>query len=395
MKRVHDVVVIGAGGQQAQAMLAAAARGTNVSRWLAVDRAWRDAARSATEALGIAVSEQDPLADPAKLNALMRSTRVVANLAGPYYKTGFTVLDAAIAAGTDYLDICDDADITVPLLSRTAAAKEAGVTAIIGLGSTPGVSNILIRLAVDHLGSAEDVEIAWTVDAKDMTPAATKHFWHCFNPVDFQGRVSPVPLPGELESKVVDFPGAVGRQRVVRLSHPEPLTVPRFLGVKRAVNYGAISPAEAQTVGEAMAAVADEQQLSAQNGKHTDALVQAFQAFLQRFASSPRIGSGLQIDVHTGGNGLRFASGADTSMEEATGVPAAAGLLMIGEGNVPRGGVFAPEALSPADFFAALRRVSLGGGGLGLYRLEQGVPTERLRIRDLFETPAKVAGSAS
>lgn len=392
MNREYEVVVIGAGGRQAQAMLAAAARGTDVGRWLAVDRAWRPDARAATEALGVRVVEQDPLGDAARLSALMASTRIVANLAGPYYKTGFTVLDAAIAAGTDYLDICDDADITVPILSRDAAAKAAGVTAIIGLGSTPGVSNILIRLAVDYLGTAEDVEIAWLVDAKDMTEAATRHFWHCFNPVDFDGGVHPVSLPGELEAKTVDFPGAVGRHTVVRLAHPEPLTVPRFLPVKRAVNYGALAPLDAQAVAAAMAAVADEQQPGA-DPRQTDALVKAFQHFLQRFADGPRIGSGLQIDVHTNGDGLRYASGADTSMEEATGVPAAAGLLMIVDGQAPRGGVFAPEALSPADFFAALRRVSLGGGGLSVCRLKNGEPAERLRIRDLLS--GRVEGAAA
>ena len=390
MKREFDVVVIGAGGRQAQAMLAAAARGTDVTRWLALDRAWRPETLAATQALGMQTSEQDPLADAGTLDALMRSTAIVANLAGPYYRTGFTVLDAAIAAGTDYLDICDDADITVPILSRDEAAKAAGVTAIIGLGSTPGVSNILIRLAVDHLNGADDVEIAWVVDAKDMTEAATKHFWHCFNLVDFDGTVHPVPLPGEMHSRVVDFPGTVGRQTVVKLAHPEPLTVPRFLPVKRAVNYGAIAPIDAHAVASALAAVADEQQPGS-TSERTDMLVKAFQQFLARFEGGERIGSGLQIDVHTDGNGLRYASGADTSMEEATGVPAAAGVLMLAEGDTPRGGVFAPEALSPEKFFAALRRVSLGGGGLGVYRLQNGRQGERLRIRDLMAGTSEAA----
>ena len=390
MKREFDVVVIGAGGRQAQAMLAAAARGTDVTRWLALDRAWRPETLAATQALGMQTREQDPLADAGTLDVLMRSTAIVANLAGPYYRTGFTVLDAAIAAGTDYLDICDDADITVPILSRDEAAKAAGVTAIIGLGSTPGVSNILIRLAVDHLNGADDVEIAWVVDAKDMTEAATKHFWHCFNLVDFDGTVHPVPLPGEMHSRVVDFPGTVGRQTVVKLAHPEPLTVPRFLPVKRAVNYGAIAPIDAHAVASALAAVADEQQPGS-TSERTDMLVKAFQQFLARFEGGERIGSGLQIDVHTDGNGLRYASGADTSMEEATGVPAAAGVLMLAEGDTPRGGVFAPEALSPEKFFAALRRVSLGGGGLGVYRLQNGRQGERLRIRDLMAGTSEAA----
>ena len=93
--------------------------------------------------------------------------------------------------------------------------------------------------------------------------------------------------------------------------------------------------------------------------------------------AGPRVGSGLQIDVHTNGNGLRFASGAVTPMEEATGVPAAAGLMMILDGNVTDPGVLAPECLSPVGFFTALRRVSRGGGGLELHELVDGQVGER------------------
>jgi saccharopine dehydrogenase-like NADP-dependent oxidoreductase len=112
-QRPWDVVVIGAGGSQAQAMLAACARGTDVSRWLAVDRAWRAETRTATEALGIATTEQDALTSAEQLRELLGSARLVANLAGPYYRTGTAVPDAAIDTGTDYLDICDDADVTL------------------------------------------------------------------------------------------------------------------------------------------------------------------------------------------------------------------------------------------------------------------------------------------
>jgi saccharopine dehydrogenase (NAD+, L-lysine-forming) len=101
------------------------------------------------------------------------------------------------------------------------------------------------------------------------------------------------------------------------------------------------------------------------------------------------------IDIHTQGNGLRFSSGADTSMDDSTGIPAAAGIQMMLTGQVPSLGVLAPEVLVPADFFAALRRVSAGGGGLMLHRLVDGNPAERLRIRDLLVSPATQAAEAS
>lgn len=385
--RQYEVIVIGAGGAQAQAMLAAAARGTDVTTWLAVDRLWRPEAKAATESLGITTREVDPLRDRQALEELLSEGRIVANLAGPYYRTGTQVLDAAIATGTTYLDICDDADVTLPMLQRAEAAREAGVTAVIGMGSSPGTTNILIRAAVDYLGPVDDVEIAWTVDVSDITDAAIRHFWHCFNLVEADGTTHAVPAWDELDTKTVDFPGTVGSQEVVRLAHPEPLTAPLFLPVRRATNHGAITPLDAMRTAWAMAYAVDPQRAKAPSST-VEAAVSVFSSYRDTRPAERRIGSGLQIDVHTDGNGLRFASGAVTPMEEATGVPAAAGLVMLLEGEVQEVGVLAPESLSPGAFFSALRRVSLGGGGLELHELVGGEVGERVRIRDLIAARA-------
>lgn len=381
--RKYDVVVIGAGGAQAQAMLAAAARGADVSGWLAVDRKWRPEAKKAAEELGITTRETDPLADPEALRGLVREGAVVANLAGPYYRTGTQVLDAAIDTNTHYLDICDDADVVLPMLERNDKAEAAGITALIGMGSSPGTTNILIRAATDYLGPVQDVDISWSCDVADLTDAAIRHFWHCFNLVERDGSVSTVAGWDDMDTKSVDFPGTVGRQVVARLAHPEPMTVPRFLPVERSSNFGAITPTDAMRVAWALAFATDGQR-SDVPAEMLDAAVRVFSGYRDTRPEAPRIGSGLQIDVHTNGNGLRFASGAVTPMEEATGVPAAAGLLMMSEGLVAGTGVVAPEMLRPADFFTALRRVSRGGGGLELHRLVNGEVGERVRIRDLI-----------
>jgi saccharopine dehydrogenase-like protein len=391
--KTSDVVVIGAGGSQAQAMLQAAARTGPLHRWVAVDRSWRPQAQATTESLGAQILQLDALADPGRLEELLTSARLVANLAGPYYRTGTALLDAAIAAGTDYLDICDDADVVLPLLERTTAAEAAGVRALIGMGSSPGTTNVLIRAAVDYLGPVDSVDIHWTVDVDDITDAAIRHFWHCFNLVDPDGTVHPAPGWDRLDRKHVTFPGTVGTQQVVRLAHPEPLTVPRFLPVQRSSNYGAITPEESLTVAWSLAYATDAQRIgaSADTDRLTDNAIALFSAYRDTRDRSPRLGSGLSIDVHTNGTGLRFASGAHTEMAEATGVPAAAGIVLMLDGQTPPGGVFSPETLHPAAFFAALRQVSRGGGGLATYQLTDGAEGERVRLRELIAAGSKVA----
>ena len=380
MTRQWKTIVIGAGGSQAQAMLRGIERASATDGWLAVDRAWRPEARTAAESMGFTLQECDPLSRPETLKDLLASTDLVVNMAGPYYKTGFAVLDAAIETGTNYLDICDDADVTLPMLERDERAKAAGISALIGMGSSPGTTNILIRSAVDHLGSADDVEIFWTVDVADLTEAAIRHFWHCFNLVDADGTIHPVTGWDDLNPRRIAFPAPVGLQSVVALAHPEPLTVPRFLPVKRASNYGGLNPDEALFTAWALAHIADEQR---SKGEFTDPAASLFRHYRERRVGAPRIGSGMIIDVHTSGNGLRFAAGSEGGMDDSTGIPAAAGALFMLEGKLRRRGAFAPEVVSPAEFFEVLRRVSTGGGGLALFRLENGVAKERLRIRDL------------
>lgn len=376
------VVVIGGGGSQAQAMLRGIGRSDAGDGWLAVDRTWRADARAATERLGIQTAEADPFADPAMMQAMLADSDLVMNMVGPYYRTGGVVLEAAVAAGAAYMDICDDVDATISLLEHDVAAKRAGITALVGMGSSPGMSNVLIRAASDHLGGADEVSIYWVVDLADLeSDAVIRHIWHCFSLPDGSGAVRPVPGWHDLEWREIDFPSPVGRQSLVRLAHPEPLTVTRFLPIRHARSFGGVAPTGALVMSWAMAAATDVQR--APVGRD-EAALQVFRAYQQAERNSARVGSGLIIDVTREGSGIRFASGSSGSMDDATGIPAAAGALLLLSGRVQERGVIAPECLRPSDFFDQLGRVSPGGGGLTVHRLEKGCVGERVRMRDLL-----------
>ena len=53
------------------------------------------------------------------------------------------VLEAAIATGTPYLDVCDDTKFSQRMKTYHEQAKAAGVPAITTAGIYPGVSNIM------------------------------------------------------------------------------------------------------------------------------------------------------------------------------------------------------------------------------------------------------------
>jgi saccharopine dehydrogenase (NAD+, L-lysine-forming) len=349
-------------------------------RLVCCDRAFAGGVDHLTGAIPTQHREFDLVADRETLVDVLRGADLVVNATGPYYTLGPVVLDAAIEAGTDYLDICDDADATLLLLRRDEDAKAAGVTALVGMGSAPGTTNVLVRLALDALPPGDaSVSISWCVDAADMVGAVVPHFAHSF------ARALPgsdgTPEWQALEPVRVQFPEPVGEQLVVTLSHPEVLTLPLFTRVTEATNRGGLIPEDFTHLGWIVSRLP-------QGEARAAAMHDMFETARAAHERTEPVGSGLIVDVRVGRDGISFLSGGRTSQEDATGTPAAAGVLLALQADVPGPGVVSPEVLEPAQFFAALRSVSAGGGGMTAYRTVDGEIVEHVRIRDLLSGAA-------
>ena len=86
--------------------------------------------------------------DEVALTEKLRGFDVVANCTT--YHFGMSVIRAAIAARVDYLDLGGLFN-TPRQLELDALAREAGITACLGCGATPGVTNLMARYAADQL----------------------------------------------------------------------------------------------------------------------------------------------------------------------------------------------------------------------------------------------------
>lgn len=369
------VVVLGAAGAQASGLLRGFERTATELRLVLCDRDFREQHLLVGEQ-EVEQIEFDLLAEPDRLREIMSGADLVINLTGPYYTLGPIILDAAIEAGTDYLDICDDADATELLLERNDAATAAGVTALIGMGSAPGTTNVLVRLALDSLPDGDaSASITWCVDAVDMVGAVVPHFAHSFSTA--VPGAGGTPSWAELDPEPVEFPAPVGVQTVVTLSHPEVLTLPRFTRVTTAANKGGLIPEDFTHLGWVASRLPE-------SDARTPTMHALFENALAAHSDREPVGSGLIVDVRVGSEGISFVSGGAMSQDDATGTPAAAGALVALQGKVPGPGVLSPEVLTPADFFTALREVSAGGGGMTAYRTQDGNVVEHVRIRDLL-----------
>ena len=85
------------------------------------------------------------------LQEILQDVDVVLNTSGPFFKLGVPILKAAIDARCNYLDICDDWEPTIEMLNLNNRAKEKGITAVIGIGASPGLTNLLGLMAINEL----------------------------------------------------------------------------------------------------------------------------------------------------------------------------------------------------------------------------------------------------
>ncbi|OBC12039.1 saccharopine dehydrogenase [Mycobacterium sp. 852013-50091_SCH5140682] len=328
--------------------------------------------------------------DSAALRDALEPADVVVNTVGPYYRFGVPVLQAAIAAGTDYIDICDDWEPTVKMLDLDETARAAGVCAIIGMGASPGISNLLAATAAAELDAVRDAYTAWPVDVPgsggehqggevllgpDGRPSAAAVHWM----LQSSGNISAIRA-GQMTSQrplrpiELRLPG--DRQGTAySIGHPEPITLRRTLGLSGdAVNLMVLKP---QTL-----AYLDVLRRDIDSGAltHEEAAAQfAKPNFLRYLRSIPLSlrskGPGSLPPFFAAVSGTRggrehmvlarldlSGSGRDADgllgdMARATAIPLSVGLSQMIDGTARRPGVHPPDAVIDAPrFFADLDR---------------------------------------
>jgi saccharopine dehydrogenase-like NADP-dependent oxidoreductase len=150
------------------------------------------------------------------------------------YRLNLDVMRGALAVGAHYVDLGGLFHVTRRQLELDEAFARAGLTAIVGMGSAPGKTNLLARAAVERLGAPPRRLEIWAVT---RDPAAAGHPFpapysvqtlkdelHMRPMVVREGRLTDVePLSGEAER---EFPEPVGRARGIYTLHSELATLP-------------------------------------------------------------------------------------------------------------------------------------------------------------------------
>ena len=169
--------------------------------------------------------------DPDNLKAVIRGSGAVANCTT--HHLNLKVMDACLKEGVNYVDMGGLFHVAKKQLQLNEQWKERGVTAVLGMGSAPGIVNVMSGYAVDMLDSVESILIRdGIVNLAEMdTPLAIPYALgtildeFMMNAFIFEnGALKEVPpfYGGE----VIDFPEPVGTQTVYCTIHSEEITIP-------------------------------------------------------------------------------------------------------------------------------------------------------------------------
>jgi hypothetical protein len=288
--------------------------------------------------------------------AALRDQDILVNCVGPFYRFGMPVLEAAIAAGVNYFDVCDDWEALENMLSLDAKAREAGILAVLGIGASPGISNLLASYAMHQAPATNGLITGWTLPDRPGNPegAANDHWLQqCTGTIKIfeDGRFTE---KRPLEEIGLALPGF--EPRIVQTcGHPEAITLPRYFDLRDCVNVMSLPKGLALTIKRAAVEV-DNNGLSMREAALT--IFPSHQANIQppwpeypplwALARSEKEEVAVYLDE----------LGEMDDVPEATAAPLVAAIQSVGalEG---KSGVFAPEGIiDPLRFFENLHALT-------------------------------------
>ncbi len=325
-------------------------------------------------------------ADAASVTRAIAGADVVLNCVGPFYKTVQTILSAVIAARIDYVDICDDVDVTLSILELDEQARRAGITALIGMGASPGATNLVAKHIADtELDETDSIDIFHCHGGEPTEgPGVIGHRFHCMSidiPMFLDGALRTVRYFGEdgiALRQTFDFP-VLGPTPIFPYPHPEQVTLPRYLSVRRVTNKGSVVPIEYYHLTGELCRLGlssrEPLEVAGQSVVPYDFAVAWLIRERERILRETGFGAQrgcMSVIVKGRKEGapreVRFhMASTESALGEGTGIPAALGVVLMRRGRITAKGVLPPEGcVDPGEFLALASEVMLdarGGGG--------------------------------
>ncbi len=177
--------------------------------------------------------------DAAALSAAISGADICINCVPTLLGFQMTIFEAALAARVAYMDLGGLGTYTVRQIAEHERFKAAGVTAVLGAGSDPGMSNVICRAVADELDEIDRINLYWAAElAGEENPVLVPPYsvstvlaeYAHPSTQFYDGRhVECPPMSGR---EVLDLPEPWGRCEFMHSPHSEQLTVPLADGIR-------------------------------------------------------------------------------------------------------------------------------------------------------------------
>ncbi len=295
--------------------------------------------------------------DKKLLHETLKSFDIVINTVGPFFRYGYEVLKTSLDTDCHYMDICDDWEPTEKMLELDDLAKEKGLLAILGLGASPGITNLLGAIAINELDKAETIYTGWSMDeakpenisSQKETNAAMIHGVEqisgkvkIFKDKEFQ-MAKPLkvidinyPQRGNFKAAIFGHPEAItfpkhykNLQASMNLVHGNRLTMTMLRFLNKLIALKLLSKRIAARFLDWL-----ESNSSSKKSQQHNNLPEIY-----ALAIGSKNNKLESVGVSYDGTPTR-----ELSMGDATGLPLSLGLKMFIEGEIPSKGVISPES---------------------------------------------------
>lgn len=345
-----NVAVLGAGGIIAPAIVRDLAESEEVNDLHLLDL---DGAR----AKGVADAHGGPRARAVEVDArsgladALGDVDVLVNSAS--YRVNLDAMRACLEAGTHYIDLGGLYWMTGEQLALSGDFEQAGLLALLGMGSSPGKTNVMAVRAVRELGEQPN-RVDVIAAGRDLDPPDAASFPYALqtlvdeltmNPMAQRGG-EPAALEPMQDGGSVDLPEPIGRADTIYTLHSEVRTFPASFDCPECSFRLSLAP---KTLDRIKALIdADEYELA--------------KASREAMPASPQTVSIHRIEAE--GEMTAVSVTATTRpIEEwqiggsivSTAAPAAAAVRLLARGRIAARGALPPEAcVEPDDLFPEL-----------------------------------------
>lgn len=355
------VGVLGAAGTIAPAIVRDLAESDEVASLLLLDRDTERMERVAAQHIPASLDSALSTVDANRgLAAAIAGCDVLVNSAS--YRLNIAVMKACLEASCHYIDLGGLYWLTADQQALNGEFEQAGLLALLGMGSSPGKTNVMARRACRELtgsdhGPVEVIDVL--AGGRDLTPPEGFSAPYAVRTLIDELTMSPIVIrdgePQEVEPMssggVIDFPEPIGPAESIHTIHSEMRTFGESFGCRTGAFKLSLAPALLDRLRELTTATKEEQDRAAREALPPSSGTVSVHVIDAATADgrSCRVVATTRPIEHWGlGGGVI-----------STAAPAAAAVRLIARGAIDARGAMPPErCVNPDDLFPELERRS-------------------------------------